>query len=192
MENFWESRTGAPITGNASDAYQPQFESIPNGTTAPAMIKAFELTSKQINGVDTDFYNITWKITSGDFKGREVPQKIKAFDHKPEIAQRALNMLKLIYDLVGHKPTHKGVPTNDDHKPLIGKILGIKIGEWQMPKTKEPGFLTGNNVTQVHKIDADFKTEVGVKRELPKITTSAVESALTRNANMHLDDDLPF
>ena len=176
MTEFWASRTGQPLTGNPEDAYQPQFQIIPDGTMALATIKSFELISKDVR----DYYQVTWKITSADYKGREVMQKIKAFDEKPEITQRALNMLKLIYGLLSHTPKHSGVPTNDDHRPLLGKVLGIKIGEWSMPKKDGPGFMEGNNVTEVHK-PQDFITVVGVKREPPKVVSSSVESAFSRN-----------
>ena len=184
--SFWSSRIeGQELTGKLEDCILPEFEDIPNNTTAPAQIKSFELVSKKVNDKDVDFYQVVYKLTSGDFKGREVTQKIKAFDDKDTIAQRALNMLKLIYTLCKHTPKHAGVPTNEDHKPLIGKILGIKIGEWSMPRTNpkpdQSPFLTGNNVTEVHAVGPDFVTETGVKKELPKVTTSAVESAFSRN-----------
>jgi len=195
--SFWSSRIeGQELTGRLEDATVPDFELIPNGTTAPAQIKSFELTSKKINDKDVDQYEIVWKITSGDFKGREVTQKIKTFDDKDTIAQRALNMLKLIYTLCGHVPKHSNVPSNEDHRPMVGKILGIKIGEWSMPRTNpkpdQSPFLTGNNVTEVHPVNADFKTETGVKRELPKVTTSAVESAFSRNQPVVDSLDVPW
>ncbi len=195
--NFWVSRIeGQELTGKLSDAVLPDFELIPNGTKAPAQIKSFELISKKINDKDTDQYEIVWKITEGEFKGREVTQKIKAFDDKDTIAQRALNMLKLIYTLCNYAPKHSGVPTNEDHKALIGRNLGIKIGEWQLPrnnpKADQSAFLTGNNVTEVHKLDSDFVPEIGVKKELPKIITSAVESAFSRNPPVVDSLDVPW
>ena len=54
------------------------------------------------------------------------------------------------------------------------------------------GFMTGNNVTEVHKMGPEFVTEVGVKRELPKVTSSAVESAFSRNAPTIDRDDIPW
>ena len=195
--SFWSSRIeGQEITGLLQDCVLPDFELIPNNTTAPAQIKSFELVSKKVNDKDSDFYEVVYKITSGDFKGREVTQKIKAFDDKDTIAQRALNMLKLIYTICGHVPKHSSVPTNEDHKPMIGKILGIKIGEWSMPRTNpkpdQSPFLTGNNVIEVHKAGADFVTETGVKKELPKVTTSAVESAFSRNERNVDANDVPW
>lgn len=199
--SFWSSRIeGQELTGKLEDCVLPEFENIPNNTTAPAQIISFELTTKKIvdKGVEkeTDQYEIVYKITSGEFKGREVTQKIKAFDDKDTIAQRALNMLKLIYTLCAHTPKHSNVPSNDDHRPMVGKILGIKVGEWSMPRTNpkpdQSPFLTGNNVTEVHPVNADFKTETGVKRELPKVTTSAVESAFSRNQPIVDSLDVPW
>jgi hypothetical protein len=191
MNDFWASRTGQELTGLPEDAYQPQFKIIPDGTMALASIKSFELISKEIDGQDTQYYQITWKITSDDYKGREVTQKIKAFDSKPEIAQRALNMLKLIYSLCGHIPKHSGVPTDDDHRFMLSKILGIKIGEWSMPK-QEGGFREGNNVTEVHKVQ-EFKTTIGIKREPPKVKTAYIESAFSRNPRVATDpNDVPW
>ncbi len=200
---FWDSKIeGEQITGNAEDSFLKEFENIPDGTTAPAMIKSFLLTSKKTNydGVqkDEDLYEIVWKITSGEFKNREVTQKIKAFDDKPNTAQRALNMLKRIYDSLNHKPTHSNVPTDDDHKVLIGKILGIKIGEWIMPrkviKDGQSPFSSGNNVIEVHKITNEFRAETGTKKLLPEVTTSHVNSAFSRNPRVEpeLGDDCPF
>lgn len=195
--SFWTSRIeGQELTGRLEDCVLPDFENIPNGTTAPAQIKSFELVSKQINDKDVDQYEIVYKITSGDFKGREVTQKIKAFDDKDTIAQRALNMLKLIYTLCGHIPKHSGVPTNEDHRALIGKVLGIKIGEWQMPRTNpkpdQSPFLTSNNVLEVHKMGPEFSTQTGIKKELPKVTTSAIESAFSRNERTVDANDVPW
>lgn len=195
--SFWSSRIeGQELTGKLEDCVLPEYENIPNNTTAPAQIKSFELVSKKVNDKDVDQYEIIWKIVQGDFKGREVTQKIKAFDDKDTIAQRALNMLKLIYTLCAHTPKHSNVPSNEDHRPMIGKILGIKIGEWSMPRTNpkpdQSPFLTGNHVTEVHPVNADFKTETGVKKELPKVTTSAVESAFSRNPPSVDSLDVPW
>lgn len=192
---FWDSKNGAPVTGSADDAHTADFAVIPNNTTAPAAIKSFLLVNKpnQRTGVDDNFYMVTYKITSGEFKNREVTQKIKVFEEKADSAQRALNMMKRIYDLCNHKPAHANVPTNDDLKPMIGKILGINIREWQMPKDGG-GFMEGNFVSAVYSPTQDFKTETGVKMPLPEVTTSHVNSAFSRNPRVEpdLDSDLPF
>lgn len=190
MNGFWESRIeGQEITGKLEDAVLPEFETIPHGTTAFARIKSFKLISKQIAGNDVKFYEVVYKITDGPFKSREVSQKIKAFDEKPSICQRALNMLKLIYTIAKHIPKHSGVPTDMDHASLIGKGFGIKIGEWSMkrenPKPDQSMFMTGNNVLEVHEVGPNFVPEVGVKREMPKVTTVDI-------APKYDDKDIPW
>ena len=174
--SFWESKTGAPLTGSAEDAFTSSFTIIPDGTTASAMIKAFEI--KQFG--EEAFYQITWKIVSDQFKNQEVRQKLNTFDVKPEKAQRALNMMMLIYKLFDHKPTHNNAPTNDDLKPLTGKVAVIKIQEWAL-NGKE-----GNFVSEVHKLNAEFKPEIGVKLE--KVN---VPPAKHTDAEL-LDLDVPF
>ncbi len=179
MTAFWESRIeGQKITGMLQDILLPDFENIPHNTKALAKIKSFKLVSKNIAGKDVDQYEVVWKISDGPFRNREVIQKIKAFDEKPVTCQRALNMLKLIYTVAKHIPKHSGVPTDMDHMPLIGKEMGIKIGEWSMkrdnPKPDQSLFMTGNNITEIHEIGPNFVPEVGVKRETPKVTTSDV------------------
>lgn len=166
MSDFWLSGTGVMPTGAAEDAFAPAMDIIPEGTTAIASIKSFLLLEKDT----VEYYEITWKIMSNDFKGREVRQKIKAFDMKPEVRQRALNMLKRIYDLLEFKPLHNGKPTNQDHMKLNGKILGIKIGQWNLMKKDGSGFMEGNHVNEVHKAGPDFKPEIGIKKPLPQMT----------------------
>jgi len=192
---FWDSRTGAPIDGSPESSHTGDFTVIPNGTSAPASIKSFLLVEKKNprTQVEENFYQITYKITSGEFKNREVTQKIKVFEDKPETVQRALNMMKRVYDLCNHKPAHANVPTNDDLKPMIGKILGIKIREWQIAKD-DGGFMEGNFVAEVYSPSQDFKTETGIKLSLPEVITSHVNSAFSRNPRVEpdLDSDLPF
>ena len=190
MTDFWLSGTGVMPTGSEKDSFTPSFGIIPDGTTALASIKLFVIAEKD----SINFYEITWKIVSGDFKGREVRQKIKAFDQKPEIVQRALNMLKRIYDLLGHTPSHKGIPTDDDHKNLLGKELGIKISEWQTMKRDGSGFMEGNHISEIHKPGPDFVIAVGTKKPLPKVTEQRVSSVFsgTAAAPKYDPNDVPW
>src|SRR3990167_9544029 len=126
--SFWQSKTGKAITGNEEDSFAGGFKIIPDGTTAPAMIKTF-----LVNEADAmnPFYEIQWKLVDGEYKGAQVRQKITCFDSKPEKAERALNMMMRLFKLLGVKPT-EGAPTEEDLAPMQGKILGIKIQEWAM------------------------------------------------------------
>jgi hypothetical protein len=195
MTDFWNSRTGDPISGSLEDAAIKSFEIIPEGTTAKAQIIDFLLVTKTFDGVENSFYEITWTITEGPFKGRQLNQKIKAMDDKDSIAQRGLNILKRLYTLCNHTPKHGGMPTDADHLPFTGKHLGLKIGQWSMPKRKEPGFMEGNYVTELHPIDANFVVETGIRKELPVAREAKLESAFSRNPRAELevlDDDVPF
>ncbi len=197
MASFWESRLGNTITGSDKDSFLPDFTVIPNGTTAKAQIKKFELIEKTntYTGSEEAFYEIVWKIIDGEFKNREVSQKIKPFVEKPEAIDRALNMLKRVFDLCNYKPTHGNAPTNQELLAMNNKILGIKIREWAQPKKDGSGFAEGNFVSEVHAINEQFKAEVGVKMQPPVVSSSTPESALNRNPKgqpIDLDSDIPF
>ncbi len=196
--NFWQSKSGTPITGSPDLAYIKDFDIIPNNTMALAKIKSFKLHEeiRAFDGAEVREYRIVWNITSGEFKNREVTQKIKPFDIKPDNADRALNMMKLIMDLCKFVPTHGDEPTDKDLLPMVGKEAGIKIREWSMPKKDGSGNSQGNFVSEVHS-PIGFICETGIpmkiKEEYP---SSAVESALTRNSRVvdttDLNDDIPF
>lgn len=188
MSDFWLSGTGIMPTGSEQEAFAPSFDVIPDGTTALASIKSFLLFEKDT----VEFYEITWKITSSDFKGREVRQKIKAFDMKPETRQRGLSMLKRIYDLLDFRPLHNGKPTDQDNIKLTGKILGIKINEWQAPKRDGSGFMEGNHVSEIHKPGHDFVTEVGVKKPTPQISEHRTSSPYGGAAPTYDAKDVPW
>ncbi len=195
MTNFWKSGTGAEVTGDPKKAFLPDFSIIPDNTYALAKIEIFEFVSK-VSTYDQSvqqYYEITWKITDGDFINRVVSQKIKVFDGKPEAIDRNLNMMKLIMDLCNFKPKHADAPNTNDLMPMVGKILGIKIREYSVPKKDGTGMLTGNNVSEVHPTTG-FKPATGVKLEVVH-TANGVDSALTRNprgADNLAIDDIPF
>lgn len=179
--SFWQSPINKPITGLAEDSHVGSFDLIPDGTTALAMIKLFEL-KPEFNDYPA-FFQITWKIIDGEFKNREVRQKIKAFDNDPEKVHTALNMMKRVYDLCEYKPSHANLPTNQDLANMHGKSLGIKIQEWDFNGKQ------GNFISEVHGIDG-FVQEKGIK----KTVTHPIESAFSRNKNTAsvMDDDIPF
>ena len=193
--SFWTSPTGNPITGSPDKAFIKDFATIPEGTMALASIKSFEVTHTQANEFrdGEKFIEVKYKLIDGDFKNREVSQKIKVFEGKPEQIERNLNMLKLVMDLCSFKPIHNEEPTNDELSRMNGKIVGIKIGEWSMPKA-DGTTMDGNFVREVH-ASTGFVCETGVKKEVVH-TNSAVETAFSRNPyptnNIGVDSDLPF
>ena len=91
--------SSARITIRTAEAsYAKEFGLIPNGTQAYAQIKDFLLmdpTEYYIN----QFYQLSLKLTTGDYSGREVRLNIYPYDDKPQASDRGINLLKRIYDL---------------------------------------------------------------------------------------------
>tara|TARA_R110000868_G_scaffold161317_1_gene391512 strand:- start:16878 stop:17450 length:573 start_codon:yes stop_codon:yes gene_type:complete len=186
----------AGATGDPSKAFVQDFTTIPEGSKALATIKAFEVVDKdatQYSGA-TKFFQVTWKLTTGDFTNREVQQKIKCFDGKPEQIERAKNMLVLVMKLCDYTPSHNNEPTTQELASLCGKIVGIVIGEWSMPKADGSGNMEGNFVRECHKSEG-FACETGVKAEV-KYAAPAPDSAFSRNKpqedDLFPDSDVPF
>jgi hypothetical protein len=191
--SFWNLSDNTLAKGDAESSHVKPMSVIPDGTQAPAQIKEFILADPN-QSYGKQCYEVHFKIAQGDFKNREVRLKIKCFDDKPTISDRGINMLKRVYDLCGHKPSHNEMPTNPDLAPMIGKIIGIKIAEFIgiNSKTGEP--TNGNYVSEIHKADSTFETMTGKKLEVTSYS-SGVESAFSRNPkvqNDSLTDDVPF
>ena len=182
-DSFWKLSTGHMATGNEKDSFMASFELIPDGTQATALIKNFIIN---VNG-ETPVYQIIYKISDGDFAGREVRQNIKCFDHKPTVADKAINMLKRLYDLCSYQPAHQDAPGEPDLDKFKGRSIGIKISEWSMKK--DDGSLSeGNYVSEIHPIQG-WAPITGEK----KVYHAPVESALTRHADTRdLNDDINF
>lgn len=188
--SFWQLSSGETPKGDEASSFAGDFRVIPDGSCAPAQIKSF-MAMDANQSYSKPHYEITFKLVGGDFKDREVRLKIKCCDDKPQIADRNINMMKRVYDLCGHKPTHTEAPTNKDLLPMVGKIMGIKIREFigTNSKTGEPS--NGNYVSECHP-SKDFETITGTKLE---VVTSRVETAFSRNPVTGLPNDgsdIPF
>lgn len=191
MSDFWNSPLGE-ITGKPEDSFTKDFSIIPDQTIAEAVIKKFVLVEKENKYENTldKYYEITYKLINGDYKNREVTQKIKVFHGTPESVHRNLNMFKLILSLCDFKPTHRNEPTDLELIMTTGKTICVKIREWSMPKKDGTGIMEGNFVSEVYK-SGDMPTETGIK--LPVVEVKGVPSALTRNSSLpYSDDSLPF
>jgi len=158
--SFWESELGE-VTGSAGDAFARVFRQIPDGTMAIARIDSFSNQEYKDSGFK--FLEISWVLIDGDFKGQKVQQKIKvyggdSYDKDPaKTKHRALNMLKLIYQLFKIKPAHNAAPTDKDLSVFVGKTAGIKIRETE-PNEKGRQY---NWISEVHD-SKDFKCETGI------------------------------
>jgi len=191
---------GEKVTGNENDAFTKSFMQIPEGTKAIARINKFEVISKEASqyGDAQKYIQLTYKLLDGDFKGREVQQKIKCFDGKDDQIKRAKNMLVLIMKLCNFTPTHTDEPTTAELSKMCSNIAGIMIGEWSMVKNDNSGIMEGNFVREVH-VSNGFECETGIKAETPHITQSSPDSAFSRNKALNEDktdllfgDDVPF
>jgi hypothetical protein len=181
--SFWESELG-DVTGKAEDAFAKQFTQIPDGTKALAKIESF--TNQVYKDSGFKYLNIEWVLQDGDYRGQKVQQKLKVYggdqyDKDPtKTRHRALNMLKLLYELFKIKPKHANPPTDQDLASFAGKIAGIKIRETEM-NDKGKSY---NWVAEVH-ASQGFKAETGAG--LPVIARAAVSSYPSNKAT-----DSPF
>ncbi len=193
MSDFWSSPLGE-VTGSAADAFAKTFTQIPDGTMALARIDSFLTAEYQGNR----YLSIDWLLTDGDFKGQKVNQKLKVFGDpraadSAKTKHRALNMLKLIYQLYNVKPTHAGEPTDKDLYVFVGKTAGIRIRETE-PNDQGRQY---NWVAEIHDAKG-FSCETGVSlvvthNNVQKHSQGSLDSALTRNAvAQDIDDDIPF
>jgi hypothetical protein len=182
--SFWESDLG-DVTGKSEDAFAKQFTQIPDGTKALAKIESFTNQVHKESGFK--YLNIEWVLQDGDFKGQKVQQKLKVYggdtyDKDPaKTRHRALNMLKLLYELFKIKPKHSNPPTDQDLALFSGKIAGLKIRE-TAPNDKGKQY---NWVAEVHPSQG-FKSETGIG--VAVIAHSAVSNYSSHKAPM----DSPF
>ena len=195
MSDFWTSELGE-VTGSAADAFAKTFTQIPDGTMALARIDSF--ANAEYNG--NKYLSISWVLTDGDFKGQKVEQKLKVYGDPmakdpAKARHRALNMLKLIYQLYNTKPKHSNDPTDADLAVFVGKSAGIRIRETE-PNDQGRQY---NWVAEIHEAKG-FKSETGISVVVTHTHNNSsgqwpIDSALDRNqrlSNTDLTDDIPF
>jgi hypothetical protein len=193
--SFWESELGE-VTGKAEDAFAKSFTQIPDGTMALARIESFINAEYQGN----KYLSIDWLLTDGDFRGQKVNQKLKVYGDpmakdSAKARHRALNMLKLIYQLYQVKPKHAGDPTDQDLLIFVGKAAGIKIRETE-PNHEGKQY---NWVAEIHETKG-FKCETGISVVVTHTNVQhgkePIDSAFSRQTQTpvdnRLDDDIPF
>lgn len=184
--SFWTSQSGAEINGSEENSHVGSFKTIPDGTTAPGIIKSAELTEYE----GKPYYQINYQLVSGDYKGNVVRQKIQCFHVDNKKRDRSVNMLMRLYKIANVSLTHSDAPDNNDLLPLKNKVIGLKIQEW-FADGKE-----GNWISEIHEVSPSFVTATGMKVEHTHINYSSaddIDSALSRNAKVSgIDDDIPF
>lgn len=190
MSDFWSSTLGE-VTGKPEDAFAKTFKHIPDGTTALAKINSFKKETDQ-GGIN--YFNLEWQLIEGDFKGQKVNQKLKVWgnpdDKEPgRTKHRALNMLKLLYQLYNIRPKNGSEPSDQDLSSFVGRIAGILIRETE-PNQEGKSY---NWVAEVHNSQG-FKSETGIKLEVVH-SRENLETAFSRNPKgqeVEMDSDIPF
>lgn len=191
MAEFWKNENGEAITGNANEAFAPDFQVIPEGTCSRAAIFNVEIVEKEANewSPEQKYYEFSWSLTEGDFKNRKVSQKIKAFVGEPKAIARNKNMLKRIMALTGFIPPHDYAPSAEELSLMIGKVCGIKVGEWSLEKKDGTGKMEGNFVREIHGAK-DFVAKTGFKTAIPDYVEKKMP--ITQKSDDEIFENLPF
>lgn len=185
--SFWKSEMGE-VTGDSKAAFVKQSKNngnrkinegkiTPGGTKVLASIHSFK------NGEYTPYekgerldnmrpcLEIEWVITDGAHENNLVRQRLKVFEPNPALRHKALNMLRLIYNIFNIDINSDSPPTDDDLSVFIGREAGIRVEETS-PNAEGKTF---NWVSEVH----DAK---GFKPE----------EAINISIDDDFEDDIPF
>ena len=175
--SFWQSQSGTTIDGSIENSHAFVMKVIPDNTRAIVSVK--DVCLKNIQG--DEFYQATYKIIDGEFKGSEVRHKIKAFDKDKKKRDREVNMLLRLFKLCGKNPPQDHAPSDEDFLQLKGSVLGIKIQEWFFDGKE------GNWVSEIHPSDG-FVSEAGKK------AVNDLSTAFSRNEARTggIENDVPF
>lgn len=190
--SFWSTSDNSKLTGEPDATFAKAVTVIPGGTQAPAMIKGFEIKSFSDS---PEFYQVTYLLLAGDFKGMEVWHKIHCSDLNPKKADRAKQMLMRLYKLCDLKPMHANAPSVEDLQPMQGKVIAIKIEEYKLPKA-DGGVAHGNWVSEIW-AEGGLPTLSGTPVEVAVSAPPPPVSALNRHSQGQLavdglDNDIPF
>ena len=179
--SYFRLSNGDIATGKKESAFLSDFGIIPNGTLALAAIERVEEKTFQ----DEVLLQISWRLMNAPFANRIVTQKLKVGSANAATADRAKEMLLLIFETcrVTMQDMHQG-PNSNDFMALQSKICGILIREWQMDGKE------GNFVAEVHP-SFGFLEAVGMKLEARKAAKSKSNLIDERNPPF-VDDTLIF
>lgn len=165
--SFWSGITGLP-----SDSYTTDLSPLPNNTHVIA-----ECQGVTIEQGDTPHIQFKWKVIDGEFKGRLLWQKLYIFAQDQKKADKAKNMLMLLFILNNLKVPNE-MPTQGDLYGFHGKITSLLVGQYAIPKD-DGSIMKGNFIREAH--PSDYKP--------------VIESAFSRNprpTGSVADSDLPF
>lgn len=188
--SFYTLSDGTKPSGSAEDANIMVARTIPNDTKAVAKVTSAKL--KDFDG--SKFYEVEWELTSTNYKGVTVKQKIKCFDEDEKKVDRAKQMLVRLFKVLNFKPIHSEAPTDQDLFELKGRSAGIKVQQW-FYNGKE-----GNWVSSLYESDG-FESEEGYlltapKQEMskmpPNCNDSQINTVYEEFSKQSFDSDIPF
>ena len=184
--SFWHSEVG-PVSGSPEDAYiKPRSENIPDGTMS--LVRLESAVNDDFQGTKT--IKLEWIIESEPYRNKHVFQKLKVYDPEPKVRHKALNLLKLCFDMFHVKQLNpEASPTDQDLAQMVNKHAGIKIQEWHMQKG-DGSMGSGNWVSEIHSAQG-FVPVVGKHKEAPLVPPKAYNKQAEQLLN-GLDDDIPF
>lgn len=174
--SFWTTSTGEVVAQEKEfDMGGGKSQPIPEGTRAVSFVE--EAKETEYNG--ERYYNLKWKVATGDYKNRVTFQKVRAFDSNPAKRDKALKMLMAINMNCGGKlhqletaPTDMDLMTNICNKPMM-----VEYAVWEM-EGRDPGNW--------------IKAVSSAKGAASKPAAQKPAVAAPTEPPMDFDDDIPF
>jgi|SRR6056297_928376 len=188
--SFFTLSNGEKPTGDAESAHAAGTLLIPHNTQAIAKIDSFKLIESQTSDFPS-FYAVKFELMNTKYKGFYVTLKLKPYDQKKSIQDRAKQMFVRLYHLCQLQPAHSGAPQDNDLLMFKDKILGIKILQW-FYQGKE-----GNFVSEIHS-SQNYECKEGEYLTPPTPSGQDVkqqetaDQAFSQQQTQTLDDDIPF
>lgn len=189
MSKFWESPLGQ-LTGLPADSFVFQYDNrrVPNNSFLSCKVSKVSWDHDDYKNEDVlDFY---FTCNNSEFAGISSRLRIRPYSTTDEVKHRNLNLLKLVYNMFGVRPSHAGAPNDTDFAQFIGKPCGCR---WQLTDPNDKGY-TYNYISEVHPIQG-FTDSVGEETVVTSTPASKVDSAFERNRNNApdlTDEDIPF
>ena len=140
-KNVWQDSYGTAIGVSSARAFPNMI--IPDGTIVPATISQANAIEEYPIPPEYQFY---WHILDGDYKGREVRQKIQYRDKNPKRADKDKAVLVFLYDLFKRTLPIDHFPTDHEIKWLQGWVATIEIGAYEIPDKENPLKISRGNI----------------------------------------------
>lgn len=174
--SFWTLSTGeAAAQEKEFDMGGGDSQPIPNGTKAVSFVEE----AKETEYEGQRYYNLKWKVATGEYKNRVTFQKLRAFDADPNKRDKALKMLMAINMNCGGKlhqlesaPTDMDLMTNICNKPMM-----VEYAVWELDDKSKSG---------------NWIKSVGSAKGSASKPASQKQVATSPEPDMSFDEEVPF